>query len=415
MGDALSHSVVPGVAGAYALGLPYAAGAFFTGMLAALAMTLVRHITRLREDAIIGFIFSTFFAVGLLIVSLNPTSVNVQSIIFGNILGIADEDVLQVEIIIGVSLLILCLVWKDLLAVFFDESHAVSIGLSPLRLKILFFTLLSACTVAALQTVGAILVIAMVITPGATAYLLTDRFSRLVIIAIIIGALTSGIGAYLSFFLDGATGGDRHPANAGVPGGVLLRAETRPAGVPAPRGAFANRRPLMDTLYQLLSEPFAYPFMQRAIVAAIVTGVVCAVLSCYLVLKGWSLMGDAISHAVLPGIVVAFVVGIPLAIGAFLSGIFCAVATGLPEREQPGERRHGDGHRLFRHVRLRPGAVLTHRYRPTPEPHFVRQHAGHYRRRAEANTADRRHHLWRWCCSSAKTSCCTASIRIMRG
>lgn len=206
MGDALSHSVVPGVAGAYALGLPYAAGAFFTGMLAALAMTLVRHITRLREDAIIGFIFSTFFAVGLLIVSLNPTAVNVQSIIFGNILGIADEDVLQVEIIIGVSLLILCLVWKDLLAVFFDESHAVSIGLSPLKLKILFFTLLSACTVAALQTVGAILVIAMVITPGATAYLLTDRFSRLVIIAIIIGSLTSGVGAYLSFFLDGATG-----------------------------------------------------------------------------------------------------------------------------------------------------------------------------------------------------------------
>ncbi len=142
MGDALSHSVVPGVAGAYALGLPYAAGAFFTGMLAALAMTLVRHITRLREDAIIGFIFSTFFAVGLLIVSLNPTSVNVQSIIFGNILGIADEDVLQVEIIIGVSLLILCLVWKDLLAVFFDESHAVSIGLSPLHQRQLITHLL---------------------------------------------------------------------------------------------------------------------------------------------------------------------------------------------------------------------------------------------------------------------------------
>ena len=101
----------------------------------------------------------------------------------------------------------------------------------------------------------------------------------------------------------------------------------------------------MDTLYQLLSEPFAYPFMQRAIVAAIVTGVVCAVLSCYLVLKGWSLMGDAISHAVLPGIVVAFVVGIPLAIGAFLSGILRG-SHRLPEREQPGERRHGDGHRL---------------------------------------------------------------------
>nr|WP_113866177.1 metal ABC transporter permease [Brenneria salicis]NMN91554.1 manganese/iron transport system permease protein [Brenneria salicis ATCC 15712 = DSM 30166]RBP63024.1 manganese/iron transport system permease protein [Brenneria salicis ATCC 15712 = DSM 30166]RLM30813.1 hypothetical protein BHG07_08795 [Brenneria salicis ATCC 15712 = DSM 30166] len=207
MGDALSHSVVPGVAGAYALGFPYAAGAFFTGMLAALAMTLIRHITRLREDAIIGFIFSTFFAVGLLIISLNPTSINVQSIIFGNILGIDDADMLQVEIIIGITFVILCLLWKDLLAVFFDENHARSIGLSPLKLKILFFTLLSACTVAALQTVGAILVIAMVITPGATAYLLTDRFERLVLIAIALGSITSSVGAYLSFFLDGATGG----------------------------------------------------------------------------------------------------------------------------------------------------------------------------------------------------------------
>ncbi|MBG6245049.1 hypothetical protein CS369_10205 [Candidatus Symbiopectobacterium sp. 'North America'] len=207
MGDALSHSVVPGVAGAYALGLPYAAGAFFTGMLAALAMTLIRHITRLREDAIIGFIFSTFFAAGLLIISLNPTSVNVQSIIFGNILSIADEDVLQVEIIIGITFIIMCVLWKDLLAVFFDENHARSIGLSPLKLKILFFTLLSACTVAALQTVGAILVIAMVITPGATAYLLTDRFGRLIVIAIGLGAISSALGAYLSFYLDGATGG----------------------------------------------------------------------------------------------------------------------------------------------------------------------------------------------------------------
>lgn len=207
MGDALSHSVVPGVAGAYALGLPYAAGAFFSGMLAALAITFVRQITRLKEDAIIGFIFSTFFAVGLLIISLNPTSINVQSIIFGNILGIADEDVLQVKVISGVTFIILCLRWKDLLAVFFDENHASSIGLSPLRLKILFFTLLSACTVAALQTVGAILVIAMVITPGATAYLLTDRFGYLILISIAVGTLTSAMGAYISFFLDGATGG----------------------------------------------------------------------------------------------------------------------------------------------------------------------------------------------------------------
>ncbi|MBT0380785.1 metal ABC transporter permease [Morganella morganii subsp. morganii] len=207
MGDALSHSVVPGVAGAYALGFPYSVGAFFTGMLAALSMTFVRHLTRLREDAVIGFIFSTFFAAGLLIVSLNPTSVNVQTIIMGNILGIADEDMLQVEIIIAVSFLVLMFIWKDLLVVFFDETHARSIGLNPLALKIIFFTLLSACTVAALQTVGAILVIAMVITPGVTAYLLTDQFKKLLVIAVVLGAVTSSAGAYISYFLNGATGG----------------------------------------------------------------------------------------------------------------------------------------------------------------------------------------------------------------
>ncbi|MBE2896285.1 metal ABC transporter permease [Pasteurellaceae bacterium HPA106] len=207
IGDALSHAVVPGVAIAYALALPYAIGAFISGLLAALAILWVKAITKLREDAIIGFIFSTFFALGLFIVSLNPTSVNVQSIVLGNILGIDDNDIIQVGIIIAISLLFLVLFWKDLLLVFFDESHAVSVGISPIRLKVLFFTLLSACVVAALQTVGAILVIAMVITPGATAYLLTDRFPRLIAIAITLGVSTSAVGAYASYFFNGATGG----------------------------------------------------------------------------------------------------------------------------------------------------------------------------------------------------------------
>lgn len=207
MGDALSHAVVPGVAVAWAIGLPYALAAFISGMLAALGMTLMRHFTRLREDAIIGFVFSTFLAVGLLLVSLNPTAINLQSIMYGNILGIADEDVIQVALISGISLLIMLVFWKDLLALFFDENHAISVGLSPLRLKILFFTLLSASTIAALQTVGAILVISMVITPGATAWLLTDRFSRLLVIAVIQGTVTSAVGAWLSYYLDGATGG----------------------------------------------------------------------------------------------------------------------------------------------------------------------------------------------------------------
>lgn len=207
IGDALSHSIVPGVAGAYMLGLPFSVGAFFSGGLAAAAMLFLNQRTKLKEDAIIGLIFSSFFGLGLFMVSLSPTSVNIQTIVLGNILAITPEDTLQLAIIGFVSLAILLVKWKDLMVVFFDENHARSIGLNPTALKVIFFTLLSASTVAALQTVGAFLVICMVVTPGATAYLLTDRFPRLLIMAVVIGALTSFTGAYISYFLDGATGG----------------------------------------------------------------------------------------------------------------------------------------------------------------------------------------------------------------
>ena len=207
IGDALSHSIVPGVAGAYMLGLPYSVGAFFAGGLAATAMLFVNQRTRLREDAVIGLIFTGFFGLGLFMVSLSPTSVDVQTIVLGNILAITPFDTLQLVIISGVTLAIMTLRWRDMMVVFFDENHARSVGLSPTVLKALFFTLLSACAVAALQTVGAFLVIAMVVTPGATAYLLTDRFGRLILISIAIGAGTSLVGAYLSYFVNGATGG----------------------------------------------------------------------------------------------------------------------------------------------------------------------------------------------------------------
>jgi manganese/iron transport system permease protein len=207
MGDALGHSVVPGVALAYMWSFPFAIGAFFAGGLAALGMALVRARSPLREDAIIGVVFTSFFALGLLIVSLYPTSVNVQRIILGNILAIPPDDILQVVIICAVTLLVLLATWRDLLATFFDERHARSIGLNTTALKVMFFALLSAATVAALQTVGAVLVIAMVVTPGATAYLLTDRFGVMIAIAVALGAVTGAVGAYTSFFLDGATGG----------------------------------------------------------------------------------------------------------------------------------------------------------------------------------------------------------------
>ncbi|NKB53963.1 MAG: iron chelate uptake ABC transporter family permease subunit [Rhizobiaceae bacterium] len=207
IGDALSHSIVPGVAGAYMLGLPFALGAFLSGGLAAGAMLFLNQRSGLKEDAIIGLIFTSFFGLGLFMISLSPTSVNIQTITLGNILAITPEDTLQLVIISVVSLSVLLLKWKDLLVVFFDENHARSIGLNPGLLKVVFFTLLSACTVAALQTVGAFLVIAMVVTPGATAYLLTDRFPRLLMISVGIGVVTSFVGAYGSYFLDGATGG----------------------------------------------------------------------------------------------------------------------------------------------------------------------------------------------------------------
>ncbi len=207
IGDALSHSVVPGVAGAYILGLPFAVGAFLSGGLAALSMLFLRQRSGLKEDVVIGLIFTAFFGLGLFMVSLNPMAVSIQTIIMGNILAVTPGDTLQLAIIGGVSLVILLAKWRDLLAVFFDEAHARSIGLNVTALRLIFFTLLSASTVAAMQTVGAFLVIALVVTPGATAYLLTDRFPRLLLLSVSIGSITSALGAYLSYFLDGATGG----------------------------------------------------------------------------------------------------------------------------------------------------------------------------------------------------------------
>jgi manganese/iron transport system permease protein len=207
IGDALSHSVVPGVAGAYMLGLPFALGAFVSGGLAAAAMLFLSGRSGLKIDVIIGIIFTAFFGLGLFMISLNPVAVNIQTIIMGNILAITPGDTLQLALIGFVCLVVLLLKWKDLMVTFFDENHARTIGLRPDVLKVVFFMLLSAAIVAAMMTVGAFLVIAMVVTPGATAYLLCDRFPRLIMVSVAIGTLTSFSGAYISFFLDGATGG----------------------------------------------------------------------------------------------------------------------------------------------------------------------------------------------------------------
>jgi manganese/iron transport system permease protein len=207
MGDALSHAVVPGVALAYLAGLHFAVGAFTSGLLAAGAMALVKMKTPVREDAVIGIVFTSFFALGLLLISIFPSRVNLKSIIFGNILGIAPADVLQVVIVSAICLLVIAFKWRDLLLFCFDPNQARALGLPVGFLHVLLLLLLSATAVAALQAVGAILVIAVLVTPGATAYLLTDRFGVLLLLGAAIGASTAFIGAYASYFLNGETGG----------------------------------------------------------------------------------------------------------------------------------------------------------------------------------------------------------------
>jgi manganese/iron transport system permease protein len=207
MGDALSHAIVPGVSLAYIIGLPFALGAFVSGILAAMCMGFVKSKTRIREDAVIGIVFTTFFAAGVLMISLWPSNINLKSIVFGNILGIADADIVQMILISVFTLLVVALKWRDMLLYSFDPNQARAIGLNVGVLHLMLLTLLAATAVAALQAVGAVLVIAMLVTPGATAYLLTDRFGPMMLLAIAMGTVSAVAGAYASYFLNGSTGG----------------------------------------------------------------------------------------------------------------------------------------------------------------------------------------------------------------
>ena len=229
MGDALSHAVVPGVAigyilgvpltrelisdhqrtaaATYILGLPLVIGAFVAGLLAAGTMAFIKAKSRIREDATIGIVFTAYFALGLLLISLFPASVDLKVILLGNILGISDPDIMQVITISAVTLLVLGLKWKDLMLFCFDPNQAHALGLPVGRLHVILLALLAATAIAALQAVGACLVVAMLVTPGATAYLLTDRFGRMLWLSSGMGVATSLAGAYASYYFNGATGG----------------------------------------------------------------------------------------------------------------------------------------------------------------------------------------------------------------
>ena len=207
MGDAISHAVVPGVVIAYALNIPFAIGAFVFGFGATVAIGYIKSKTRLKEDAVIGIVFTGFFAVGLVLITRIPSNIDLFHILFGNVLGISQQDIIQTLIAGTITLVVILMRRKDLLLFCFDPNHAKAIGL---RTQIMYYTLLSVLAltiVAALQTAGIILVISMLVTPGSIAYLLSDRFDHMLLYSVASSVLSCVLGTYLSYHFDVSTGG----------------------------------------------------------------------------------------------------------------------------------------------------------------------------------------------------------------
>ncbi|UUV34904.1 metal ABC transporter permease [Amycolatopsis roodepoortensis] len=207
MGDAVSHAVLPGVVLAYVLGAPFALGAVVFGFLAVALIGVVRDTSRVKEDAAIGIVFTTLFALGLVLISVTPSQTDLNHIIFGNLLGVDTSDLIQIGILGAITLTLLVLKRRDFTLYAFDPTHAHAIGLNPRLLGAALLGLLALTAVVALQVVGVILVVAMLIIPGATAYLLTDRFGRMLVIAPSFSVLAAVTGLYLSYHLDTASGG----------------------------------------------------------------------------------------------------------------------------------------------------------------------------------------------------------------
>ncbi|MFI6428541.1 metal ABC transporter permease [Promicromonospora sp. NPDC050880] len=207
MGDAVSHAVLPGVVLAYVLGAPFALGAVVFGLLAVALIGAVRGTSRVKEDAAIGIVFTTLFALGLVLISVTPSQTDLNHIIFGNVLGVSGTDLVQIAVLGAITFTVLVVKRRDLTLYAFDPVHAYAVGLSPRFLGALLLGLLALTSVVALQVVGVVLVVAMLIIPGATAYLLTDRFGRMLVLAPALSAVCAVAGIYLSYWLDAASGG----------------------------------------------------------------------------------------------------------------------------------------------------------------------------------------------------------------
>jgi manganese/iron transport system permease protein len=206
MGDAISHAVLPGIVVAFILGLPLALGAFAAGLSCALLTGYLKENSRVKEDTVMGIVFSGMFGLGLVIFSKIETELHLLHILFGNVLGVTAQDVIETAIIAGLTLAAVLLKRRDLLLYCFDPNHARAVGLPVRVLHYGLLILLSLTIVASLKAVGIILVIAMLVAPGAIAYLLTDRFDRMLVIATSVAVGSSALGTIVSFHIDGATG-----------------------------------------------------------------------------------------------------------------------------------------------------------------------------------------------------------------
>jgi manganese/iron transport system permease protein len=206
MGDAVSHAVLPGIVVAYVVGLPLAVGAFVAGLSCALLTGYLKESSRVKEDTVMGVVFSGMFGLGLVIFTKVETDQHLLHILFGNMLGVTMRDLIETAVIAGLTLAIVLIKRRDLLLYCFDPNHARAIGLPVKVLHYGLLVLLSLTIVASLKAVGIILVIAMLVAPGAIAFLLTDRFERMLVIATAVAVGSSVFGTLASFHIDGATG-----------------------------------------------------------------------------------------------------------------------------------------------------------------------------------------------------------------
>jgi manganese/iron transport system permease protein len=204
MGDAISHAVLPGVVLAYIAGLPLAIGAFAAGMTCAIATGFLKENSRVKEDTVMGVVFSGMFGLGIVLYTKIQTDVHLDHILFGDMLGVTWRDTIESGIIAAIAIAAIGFWRRDLLLHAFDPQHARAIGLPVRLLHYGLLSILSLTIVGALKAVGIILAISMLIAPGAIAFLLTDRFDRMLLVAVIVAVGAAFFGVYASFFIDSA-------------------------------------------------------------------------------------------------------------------------------------------------------------------------------------------------------------------